>query len=114
MSDQWYLSRDNTQYGPYTWEKVYEMYHTGHIVGHDQLWNQTTNTWTRADQIPELRIPPQQVQSYHTPKSSFLGNKTTLIVSLSLVALLVLGSVAYVLQNYLRRPTYYAGIRRVT
>jgi hypothetical protein len=114
MNDQWYLSRDNTQYGPYTWEKIYEMFHTGHILGHDQLWNQNTNTWIRADQIPELRTSPQQAQVYQSAKTGFLGNKTTLTVSLTLVALLILGSVAYVLQNYLRRPTYYAGIRRVS
>jgi hypothetical protein len=59
----WYLHKDGTNYGPYTWEELCR--HS--IEPSDLVWNNTMTNWIRADQVPGLPLrsampgfPPRQ------------------------------------------------------
>jgi hypothetical protein len=89
MADQWYLSREGKQYGPYTWEKVIEYSHTGKIDRTDLLWSQSTGSWLRADQVPGL-MPIESSNSRKPPvkkRPAFLAIGGLLAVTLLVVVL---------------------------
>ncbi len=54
MLEQWYLSRDGKQYGPYSWEEIIYFVRKGKLGRRDLLWSQSSGGWLRAEQLPGL------------------------------------------------------------
>lgn len=63
MSEQWFLNRDNEQYGPYTWEETLDYLRSGRIGPEDLLWNQSLNRWTKVRHIPQLKAVMESSKS---------------------------------------------------
>ncbi len=54
MSQQWYLSRDGTQYGPYTWQELQNLAQQGNVDPNDLIWSNSLGNWTDAQNVPNL------------------------------------------------------------
>ncbi len=50
----WYMSREGSQYGPYTYEKLVEFARQGFVQPGDQVWNESLKGWARADSVKGL------------------------------------------------------------
>ncbi len=50
----WYLSRENQQYGPYSWEDLVSFVQGNQLDKGDLLWQEGMIDWTRADKIKGL------------------------------------------------------------
>ena len=54
MSAEWYLYKDGTQRGPFTWEQLRQKAASGGIGPQDQVWSETLGDWTPADEVEGL------------------------------------------------------------
>lgn len=54
MSAQWYLYKDGTQQGPFSWEQLRQKAASGGIGPQDQVWSQNMGDWTPADEVEGL------------------------------------------------------------
>lgn len=51
---EWYVSRNNERYGPYTWEDMQQMTGAGNVAKSDLVWSESLNEWKEAGTIPGL------------------------------------------------------------
>ena len=81
MSAEWYLNRNNQNFGPYTWEQLSEFTRQGQINGEDLLWSPPLGEWRKAASVAGLPLqgaPPLQTladTSPHTVPQSAPGKK---------------------------------------
>jgi hypothetical protein len=54
MSQQWYLSRNGSQYGPYSWNDLQNLAQQGNISRDDLIWSNSLGNWTQATNVPNL------------------------------------------------------------
>lgn len=54
MSEEWYIFKNQTQQGPYTWTQLYQDAQSGRILPADLVWNKALENWVPASQIPGL------------------------------------------------------------
>lgn len=75
MSDGWYIHRDGTQHGPYSWEQLLSFARGGKLSDKDLFWNQDAGDWKKADQVPGLlpEAAPQRATPPATPGSGTAG-----------------------------------------
>ncbi len=109
MADQWHLSRNNQQFGPYSWHQLVDLFQAGNILPDDMLWNPHSQQWVRSDSI-HFSKDQQNLIHHHVPnhrkKVVFLALGVTLII------LLCIGIVfSWIYQS---KPTYLSGKRGAT
>ena len=51
MSEQWYVSRQGQQQGPFKWAQIVSAYREGKLREDDLLWSQSTGDWLPAGQV---------------------------------------------------------------
>jgi hypothetical protein len=107
MTDQWYLSRDGQNYGPYSWSDLVEFSKTGKLNPQDLLWNQASNDWVKAKDIPGLFSDP-------TPTPATDSKKKLLLISLISVAIVVVGLLSFFLSRHYSGKMNLGGIARQT
>ncbi len=117
MAEQWYLARDDQQFGPYTLEQMKEFAREGRLLPQDLVWNEGLSEWVAASKIPELfgetkRTAPTptihpainhdaKVEENITESESKPDTKKLrpLPIILTVVILLILSASAYVLMS---------------
>ena len=92
MSEQWFLNRDNEQYGPYTWEEILDYLRIGRIGPEDLLWNQSMNSWIKVRHIPQLKAVMKSGKSPGGRKKFLWLIAPAAAVIILLVVLLTSGS----------------------
>jgi hypothetical protein len=65
MEDQWYLSREGQQHGPYTWQQLAGHARAGLVGGQDLIWSPSTGEWQPVAGHPRLAAalspsPPEE------------------------------------------------------
>ncbi len=58
MSEQWYLSREGEQYGPYSWVQLREFADGGRVRPQDFVWCEGMADWVVATEVEGLLGPP--------------------------------------------------------
>ncbi len=58
MSEQWYLSREGEQYGPYSWPQLREFAAGGRVRPQDFVWCEGMADWVVATEVDGLLGPP--------------------------------------------------------
>lgn len=58
MSDEWYYTRDQQQYGPFEFNDLVEMSQKGVLARHDLLWKEGMANWQPAETIHGLFTAP--------------------------------------------------------
>ena len=78
--EEWYLYKNNQQYGPYTEMQVKSFIKEGRIFPGDLVWNNTLIQWTKIEQVPGLLTPlhtnppaPTFVSEYESASESKSG-----------------------------------------
>ncbi len=61
--DQWYMSRDDQKYGPYSWDQLLQYAGEGLILGDDLLWNQQQGRESRAAEIMDILAEDSKQES---------------------------------------------------
>jgi hypothetical protein len=61
MSTEWFLHKDGSQFGPYTWEELCVFGQEGRIQAGDNLWNSGMSGWIPAQEVEGL-IKQQAVE----------------------------------------------------
>ncbi len=107
MNDQWYLSRNEQQYGPYTWEELVDLYHCGNILPGDMLWNPFSQEWTAPNNISFTNPILNPIQDN-------LLSRRKKILFLTLGALIITFLFTGIIFILIKQtgPTYLAGISR--
>jgi len=83
----WYLSRDQKQYGPYEWKQLQQLAKENFIVESDLIWSSEIPDWTPASQVPDLMAKPvhdsirEQVHQSPDSQQSFGGSSRSTQVS---------------------------------
>ncbi len=97
-TDRWYLMRNGQQYGPYKWNDLLKLVRENNIHPKDLLWNQASDQWLAADQIPGLLdAPNSNVYSFQQSSQNIRSKNTTLlIISLVLIGLFVITGITYI------------------
>jgi len=54
MSTEWFLHKDGSQYGPYSWEQLCEFGREGRLQPGDNLWNSGMTGWIPAQEVEGL------------------------------------------------------------
>lgn len=54
MAEQWYISKEGKQYGPYSWEELTAFAGEGRIGPEDNIWNSSMAAWRPAGEVPGL------------------------------------------------------------
>lgn len=54
MISQWYISRNGSQYGPYSWQELKDFANDGNLTGSDYVYEDSLNDWTLANNVPNL------------------------------------------------------------
>ena len=60
MGNEWYLHKDDVQYGPYSWEELSNYTREGRVEPHDLIWCNGMAQWEPARSIEGLFDAPQQ------------------------------------------------------
>jgi len=81
-SDQYHLSRAGQQYGPYTWEALYQLGINGNLYPGDQIWSESLGTWTSIETIPELK---QYITTVQTGRPKWLIPATLTLFGLAVI-----------------------------
>ncbi len=104
MTDLWYLSRDNQQFGPYTWHQIVDLYQSGNIHSKDMLWHPYTQQWVLSKTINFTNDPP--IQMHHQAPDH---RKKIVYIALggSLVVLLCVG--IFISWFFQSKSTYLSG-----
>lgn len=55
MSEQWYVSRQGQQQGPFKWAQIVSAYREGKLREDDLLWSQSTGDWLPAGQVAGIK-----------------------------------------------------------
>jgi len=55
LDNQWYLLRDNDQYGPYSWEELLYFAESGNVNLSDRVWSKDYQGWVEVRDVPALR-----------------------------------------------------------
>ncbi len=55
MADQWYVSRQGKEKGPFKWEQIVSAFRQGKLRDDDYLWSQSTGDWLQAGQVPGIK-----------------------------------------------------------
>ena len=51
QEQDWYISRGEEQYGPYSDEDMFSFAQQGHLHPEDLIWSEDTGDWVRADSV---------------------------------------------------------------
>lgn len=83
MSQQWYLSRQGQQYGPYSWEQLREFAGSGQVMSEELIWGSGMTDWVKAAEVEGLFNtaqpfaqtvpPPPPVQAQGLPEPSVMA-----------------------------------------
>lgn len=90
MADQWYVSRQGQEHGPYTWEEMIFYAREGNISPGDPVWSSSTGAWVQASQVaglvPAAAVP---VTVHPAPPASKAKLTPILLAGGGLLAVLV-------------------------
>ncbi len=116
MAEQWYLARDDQQFGPYSLEQMKEFARKGRLLPQDLVWNEGLSEWVLASKIPELfgensSIVPNS-STPHTVKHDYKAEENIheseskpgaklrpLPIILTAIIVIILSASAYVLMS---------------
>jgi len=70
MTDQWYLSRKQERYGPYTWRELQSYARDGRIDANDLIWNPEAGEWLSPAKTPGLFAERQLLEEIPQPESA--------------------------------------------
>ncbi len=59
---EWYLYKEGTKYGPYTWEQMCQFAREGRVLAEDNVWKSGMPGWTPTREITGL-LPRQEEQT---------------------------------------------------
>lgn len=68
MSDQWYLSRHQERYGPYTWAELQSYAQDGRLAANDLIWSPEAGEWLPAASTPGLFAERQAPEETPQPE----------------------------------------------
>jgi hypothetical protein len=54
MSNEWYYSRNDEQFGPVTLDQLRQLVLSNELIASDLVWNETMPEWGSANTVPEL------------------------------------------------------------
>lgn len=58
MSTEWFLHKEGSQFGPYTWDQLCTFAREGRVQPGDNVWNSSMTAWAPAQEVAGL-IPQQ-------------------------------------------------------
>jgi hypothetical protein len=70
MTDQWYLSRKQERYGPYTWRELQSYARDGRIDANDLIWSPEAGEWLSPAKTPGLFAERQLLEEIPQPESA--------------------------------------------
>ena len=70
MSDQWYLSRGQERYGPYTWAELQSYAQEDHLDANDLIWSPDAGEWRSAAQTPGLFAAQELTANLELPEAA--------------------------------------------
>jgi len=97
VHDGWYVSREGSPYGPYTWERMVEFVREGSVSASDLVHHESWNDWRAAETVQGLIVTPQPtpepapLPQYATAAVPQRKKRWSLIVGVILAALVLAG-----------------------
>ncbi len=61
MSEQWYYSRENKQFGPVSLERLQDMARRKALRPDDLVWTASMSNWSPAGSVARLSFPPRDI-----------------------------------------------------
>lgn len=109
MQEEWLLSRDGEQLGPYSWEELVSFSGQGQLLPGDYLWHPLDQQWYPAEQFFTLPVGPEQLPAAPQDQGRPEGRKKRgclgcLLLLLGMVIIFSLGA-GLLLYNLGNRPS---------
>lgn len=99
--DGYLLWRDGSQYGPYSWEEVWQMGEEGSLFSDDLIWSAALGEWTAASSIESLTTVP----AYTGLTNVSVPPRRRRFVPLVVTALLLIAGGSALAWHFLHRPS---------
>lgn len=82
MNNQWYISRNGNQYGPYSWQELKDFVNQGTLTNSDFVYGDSLSDWTQAGNVPNLLTTRHNAPRSASDKQRFKNNSGRKLISI--------------------------------